>query len=50
MDFLTSLDPVLKGILLALVIYIADVIATKTAKPLDNLLVRALKRYADKTR
>ena len=50
MEFITSLPIEVKGALFVIVIYIADAIATKTANPLDNLLVRALKRYADKTR
>ncbi len=46
MDFLFALPVEVKGAIFLLVIYVADAIATKTPNPLDNLLVRALKRYA----
>lgn len=43
MEFFANLDPEVKAAALVLVFYVADFIATKTANPFDNLIVRYFK-------
>ena len=50
-EFFSALDPEIKGALILIALYIADVIATRTPNPIDNLIVRFLKKqYAKKYR
>ena len=50
MEFLTSLPIEVKGALFVLMLYIGDVIVTKTADPRDNIIWRAIKTFITKRR